>query len=178
MEIEKKYDVTVKTIRKSEQSYVTQIYESLGWSVTSAAPSLSDKKAIDVSFRRLSDIDDKQERNRLEKEADKELDFIKMSAKTEGKIPKINSYILGVVGTLMLGGGMSLILSGDYTVLKFVLGNVIGGLGIALCAVNNLIYKRFLTKKQNESYEKIEAARKNLDTVCEKAKVLLHAEKE
>ncbi len=66
--------------------------------------------------------------------------------------PTIFTYTFGVIGALILGVGMCLAMKviGDGSTLMFVLGIIIGCVGIALVSVNYSIYKALLARRKNK----------------------------
>ena len=81
---------------------------------------------------------------------------------SKAKLPStVFTYSFGIASSLVLGLGMSLAMKviGSGTV-SFVLGIVLGLIGIAGCAVNYPIYKKMLEKgKAKYAYEIVELAR-------------------
>ena len=81
---------------------------------------------------------------------------------SKAKLPStVFTYSFGIASSLVLGLGMSLAMKviGSGTV-SFVLGIVLGLIGIAGCAVNYPIYKKMLAKgKAKYAYEIVELAR-------------------
>ncbi|MGN0789117.1 MAG: dihydropteridine reductase [Christensenellales bacterium] len=71
-----------------------------------------------------------------------ELDELKALDRKAKRPATITAYVIGVVATLLLGVGMCLAMKviGDF----MVLGIVIGLVGIAFIATNNLIYNKIL----------------------------------
>lgn len=60
----------------------------------------------------------------------------------------ILAYSLGIIGSLILGVGMSLALKAIGATLHPAIGIVIGAVGIAVVAANYFIYKAFLKKRK------------------------------
>ncbi len=164
------YDFKIKTIGRHEQSRIIDFYQALGYEVTNIAPAAQFKKLLDVTLKRDSNIPHKAELVQLEQKIGAELNRIAELKRTETKAPKINAYVLGTVATLTFGGGMSLALTGNSTV-SFVAGIVVGIVGLVFCAVNDLIYKKFLIKKQNQNYQPIQDAYQKIENYCAEARL-------
>ncbi len=64
----------------------------------------------------------------------------------------IFTYTFGILSSLMLGVGMCLAMKviGDGSTLLFVLGIIIGIIGIAFMSVNYFIYKKILNKRKEQ----------------------------
>lgn len=65
----------------------------------------------------------------------------------------ISSYSIGIAGALLLGSGMSILLSdfGPSGTLGTILGITLGLVGIIICGVNYPLYKKIL-KRRKEKY--------------------------
>lgn len=95
------------------------------------------------------------------KETSKVVALRKLDAKAK-RPANIFAYTLGTVSALIFGTGMCLAMGqiGDGTTLSFVLGIVIGIIGMIGIAVNYPIYRRILADgKKKYAYEIIELAR-------------------
>lgn len=95
------------------------------------------------------------------KETSKVVALKKLDAKA--KLPaNIFAYIFGIISSLILGVGMCLAMGqiGDGTTVSFVLGIIIGVVGIAGACVNYPIYKKLLENgKKKYAFEIIELAK-------------------
>ena len=73
--------------------------------------------------------------------------------------PLIQAYTCGVVGTLILGFGMSLIMTDIGAIFginsSFTLGIIVGILGLAICGINYPIYKKFLDMRKKKYSQEI-----------------------
>lgn len=172
MEKPESFDFQIKTIARREQSRITGIYQALGYEIANIVPTAKSRKYLDVTLKRASNIAHKTELEQLEKEIQAELDTVNALKRSETKAPKINAYVLGTVATLTLGGGMSLVMEGNSTA-TFVSGVIVGTVGLVFCAVNDLIYRKFVVKKRNQNYNKVQEAYHKIDSSCEKAQALL-----
>ncbi len=83
----------------------------------------------------------------LPKEEDK-LEQLRQLDASVGKKGMAVSLVLGIVGTLVLGGGMSLVMT-QHTDIAMVAGIVIGVLGMILVALAYPVYNS-ITKKERE----------------------------
>ena len=95
------------------------------------------------------------------KETSKVVALRKLDAKAK-RPANIFAYTFGIVSALIFGTGMCLAMGqiGDGTTLSFVLGIVIGIIGMIGVAVNYPIYRRILAGgKKKYAYEIIELAR-------------------
>lgn len=86
------------------------------------------------------------------------------------KAPKIASITFGTVATLIFGTGMCLGMKviGAGTAAAMAVGIAIGVAGMALMAVNYLLYKKFLNaRKKKYAFEIVELARQITDEAAE-----------
>lgn len=82
------------------------------------------------------------------------LDELKALDKKVKRPAIVTSYILGIVGTLILGVGMccSMDLFGKSL---FALGIVVGIIGIAIVSINYFVYKKILNYRKDKYSEEI-----------------------
>lgn len=95
------------------------------------------------------------------KEASKVVALRKLDAKAK-RPANIFAYTFGIISALIFGTGMCLAMGqiGDGTTPSFVMGIVVGVIGMAGVAVNYPIYRRMLANgKKKYAYEIIELAR-------------------
>ena len=85
----------------------------------------------------------------------------------KAKLPAtIFTYSFGIIATLIFGVGMCLAMGqiGSNTTTSFILGIIIGVVGMILIAINYPIYKKMIAKgKQKYAYEIIELAKEISD---------------
>jgi len=62
----------------------------------------------------------------------------------------VTTIIIGVIGSLILGTGMSLCLVNNQEIMKMILGLVIGVIGLLICVLNYPIYSYLRTVKKIE----------------------------
>lgn len=95
------------------------------------------------------------------KDASKVVALRKLDAKA--KMPaNIAVYTIGIVATLVMGTGMCLSMKviGDGSTGMFVIGVVLGILGIAAAGINYPLYKKLIARgKEKYAYEIMELAR-------------------
>ena len=58
----------------------------------------------------------------------------------------IATWIIGIIGSLVMGFGMSKVMVGDVTRIDLIVGLIIGIIGLLICALNYPIYA-YITKK-------------------------------
>lgn len=94
------------------------------------------------------------------KESPKVVELKKLEQKVK-LLPTIIVYTLGIIASLILGVGMCLSMKviGTGTTQTFIIGIIIGTIGLVLASVNYPLYSRILTKrKEKYAYEIVKLA--------------------
>lgn len=168
------YEYKTKTVKAKDQTRAMDMYEAFGWEVTSTTPTLPD--GVTLSLKRDRKQKHKQELTKLERQAEDTFDTINglHRAKTAGA--SVFAYIFGCIATLVLGGGMCLVMLIENSIPALVGGIVLGLIGIALCSVNYLIYKKIVAKKVKTLLPVIDETEEKLANLLEKGNDLLSSE--
>ena len=168
------YEYKTVTVKAKQQTKAIDMYEAFGWEVTSTSPTYVD--GVTLSVKRDRKQRHKQELNKLERQAEDVFETINglHRAKTAGA--SIFAYIFGCVAALILGGGMCLCMLIENSIPAFAGGIVLGVLGIALCGVNYLIYKKIVDKKTRTLLPIIDDNEEKFANILEKGNDLLHAD--
>ncbi len=119
-----------------------------------------EKKDTDTSFKYTYSAKEQEEIRRIrQKYQDKEEDGISRLRKLDGKVSQkatIVSLVLGIVGVLVMGTGMSLIMTelssllGLTGVLSMVVGVVISLVGIIMLVLAYPVYNTVLKKEREK----------------------------
>ena len=125
------YDYITKEVKKDKEAMAIDCYESFGWEFVSSKPSYF---SVMLSFKRDKDVKD-TELNTLQREMEKAFDDIDNYESQKNRGGHTLALIIGVIGALILGGGMSLITFGS-SMFWFVVGIVIGVIGLIICGIN------------------------------------------
>lgn len=168
------YEYKTKTVKAKDQTKAIDMYEAFGWEVTSTTPAVID--GVTLSLKRDRKQKHKQELTKLERQAEDTFEAINglHRAKTAGA--SIFAYIFGCIAALVLGGGMCLTMLTQNNIPAFAGGIILGVLGIALCGINYLIYKKLVVKKTNTLLPVIDDNEEKLANLLEKGNDLLKAE--
>lgn len=166
------YEYMTKTVKAKDQTRVIDMYEAFGWELTSSTPAIVSGVAA-LSFKRDRKINHKHELNKLERQAEETFATINAlnASKTLGA--RIFAYIFGVIATLVLGGGMCMVMLTENNIPVFAGGVILGLAGIALCSVNYFIYKRITEKKVKQVLPVIDENEEKLANVLERGNGLL-----
>lgn len=168
------YEYKTVTVKSKDQTKAMDLYEAFGWEVTATTPTFID--GVTLSLKRDRKLKHKQELIKLERQAEETLGTINglYRAKTAGA--SVFAYLFGVIATLILGGGMCLVMLIENSVPALVGGILLGLVGIALCAVNYPVYKTLVAKKTKQILPIVDDNEEKLANVLEKGNDLLRAD--
>ena len=87
----------------------------------------------------------------VEKEST-ELDELRQLDKRVKRVPNIFSYVFGSIGAIIMGSGMSLVMTDIAKSLSFAtpLGAGVGIVGLAMALINYPIYKKMLASRKSK----------------------------
>ena len=97
----------------------------------------------------------------LPKEENKMDQLIRLDKQTE-RPGTIASLVIGIIGTLMLGLGMSCVLVWNNSIEVFVAGIIIGILGMGMAGLAYPLYKKITVKERTKVADQILALSKEL----------------
>lgn len=168
------FEYKTKTVKSENQTKAMDMYEAFGWEITGTTPNLVD--GVTLSLKRDRKQKHKQELTKLERQAEDVFDTINGLQRSKTAGASIFAYIFGVVATLILGGGMCLVMLIENSIPAIVGGVVLGVIGIALCAVNYLIYKKLVARKIKKVLPVIDDNEEKFANLLEKGNELLNAD--
>ncbi|MDE6586625.1 MAG: hypothetical protein K2K80_08095 [Clostridia bacterium] len=168
------YEYKTVTVKAKEQSKAMDMYEAFGWEITTVAPATLD--GVTLSLKRDRKQKHKQELTKLERQAEDLTDTINSLERSKTMFGNIFAYIFGVIATLILGGGMCLVMLIENSIPALIGGIALGIVGIALCVVNYPIYKNIVTKKTKQVLPVIDDNEEKLANTLEKGNDLLRAD--
>lgn len=168
------YEYKTVTVKAKDQSKTMDMYESFGWEITTVAPATLD--GVTLSLKRDRKQKHKQELSKLERQAEDLSATINGLERSKTRGAEIFTYIFGVIATLILGGGMCLVMLIENNIPALIGGIVLGIVGIALCVVNYPIYKNIVAKKTKQVLPVIDDNEEKLSNVLEKGNDLLRTD--
>ena len=168
------YEYRTKTVKAKDQSKAMDMYEAFGWEITSASPSLAD--GITLSLKRDRRQKHKQELTKLERQAEEVFATINALEKEKTYFATVIAIVFGVIATLVLGGGMSMVMLETGSVSYLVGGILLGLAGIALCCINYPLYKVIAEKKTKQVLPLIDDNEEKLASILEKGNYLLRTD--
>lgn len=168
------YEYRTKTVKAELQSKAMDMYEAFGWEITATTPTALD--CVTLSLKRDRKQKHKQELTKIERQAENVFCNIIALQRSKTANANIFAYIFGVVATLILGGGMSLVMLIENSIPALVGGIALGVLGIALCCVNYPVYKKIVEKKASKVLPVIDDNEEKFANLLEKGNDLLKAD--
>lgn len=168
------YEYRTKTVKAKDQSKAMDMYEAFGWEVTSATPALTD--AVTLSLKRDRKQKHKQELTKLERQAEEVFASINALEKGKTSFATAVAIVFGVIATLILGGGMSMVMLETANVSYLAGGILLGLAGIVLCCINYPLYKIISAKKTKQVLPLIDDNEEKLAIIMEKGNDLLHTD--
>ncbi|MFA6625011.1 MAG: hypothetical protein WCS80_04550 [Bacilli bacterium] len=164
------YEYMSKTVSSMDQSKIIDVYESFGWEATNTENNLY---GVTINFKRNRKIAHKNELLRLERKAD---DLIRNGNELEiskTRNASIFAYSFGIFSALVLGGGMSLCMLLTSNPVFLTVGIILGILGLGLCGLNYLIYRKKVASKTNRLESTIADNMDKIAVTCEQGQSLL-----
>lgn len=165
------YEYKTKTVKNNERAKTLDMYEAFGWEATEINPSVADNCVI--TLRRDRKIEHKQELVKLEKKAEDERAALNALERSKTLGASVFAYIFGIASALIMGGGMSLVMTANGTVQNTVAGVILGVTGVALCCLTYPIYSKIVLKKTQKVSPAIDAGEEALANILEKGNDLL-----
>ena len=168
------YEYRTVTLKVKDQTRAIDMYEAFGWEVTATTPTYVD--GVTLSLKRDRKLKHKQELNKLERQAEETFTTINRLHRAKTLGASIFAYIFGVIAILVFGGGMCLSMLIENSMPALVGSIVLGIVGIVLCGVNYLIYKKISEKKIKQILPIIDDNEEKFANILEKGDELLRAE--
>lgn len=173
METFTSYEYMSKKAEIEEQSRVIDLYEAFGWELTGTTSAAMNE--VTLSFKRDRKIPHKPELDRLQRRAEETRYNLRHLEK--GKKSGANTFALvfGCLAVLVLGGGMSLVMTMQNSLPALIGGIALGIVGLVLCGVNYPIYRRLADKKTEQLLPVIDEQEEKLANLMEQANDLMKA---
>ena len=168
------YEYMTKSVKTKNQTKMMDMYEAFGWEVTDVSPSMVDH--VVISFKRNRKQKHKQELTKLEREAESTFNVINNLEASKTRFPSIFAYSSGILSALVFGGGMCLSMLINGNTFALVGGILLGILGLTLCFINFIIFKKMVEKKTKEILPIIDDNEEKLANILEKGNDLLNTD--
>ncbi len=168
------YEYMTKQVKANEQTKIMDMYEAFGWEATSTTSTINGN--LNISFRRNRKQNHKQELNKLQRQAEEMNNIINQLNCAKTSFANIFAYSFGIIAALILGGGMSMVMTIKNNIPVMIGGIILGILGIILCGVNYFIYKKIVEKKTKNILPTIDENEEKLANILEKGNDLLQSQ--
>lgn len=148
---------------------VIDSYQALGWEVVNRGSSLI-PGLMTFNLRRNRKVKNKEQLNRLQAKLDDCFNGIKVCERNKTQSAMVVALILGVIGTLIFGGGMSMILTiTNPGIWVYIVGGILAVIGAVPCALAYFVYNKIRIKKTAAMNILIEGKRDEIGNLCEDA---------
>ena len=134
------YDYLTVQVTHSTKELVQDVYENLGWEVSS-------KGIGTINFKRNRKINNKKELKEIEDEIKTSIDNICQLEKAKTNKGTIISLCIGIIGTIVFGAGLSLAL--EFSL--YIMGIILGIVGIVIALPAYPIYANICKKETNKA---------------------------
>lgn len=162
------YDYKTIKVKREIETLVCDTYENLGWELTNTSSVEGSIFYVNLSFKRNRKIANKVELLKLQERADAVINSIDSLQAKKKRAGMAESLSVGVVGTLVFGGGMSMtmLLKG----VGFMIGGIVlGFVGAGICALAYPLFKKLNKKKASNIQPILESEFDKLSDICEEA---------
>lgn len=166
------YDYRTIRVRRQMETMTQDAYEALGWEMVGSSVSEGGIFHVNLSFKRDRKIANKQELLKKQEKIDAilmNIEILQNKKKHGGMAPGITT---GIIGTLTLGGGMSMVLE---LAVGGAVGWMIGGIalgvvGIGICGLAWLIGTKAKQRRIQKIDPILESEFNKLADLCEEIK--------
>lgn len=146
-------------------------YHALGWEVIKRESSFLSST---VDLRRNRKVKNKEQLNRLQVKLDDCLNSVKVMEKTKTQTATVAALILGIIGTLIFGGGMSMFMTWQNPeVWVYIVGGALAAVGVVPCALAYFVFSKIRAKKTLAVNAQIEQKRDEMAQLCADAQKYL-----
>lgn len=160
------YDYKTIKVKREMETLICDTYENLGWKLTNTSAVEESIFCINLSFKRDRKINNKVELLKLQDKADNVIANIEALQNKKKNAGFVGALSLGIIGTLIFGGGMSM------SLLLHGVGFMIGGIGLGLagagiCALAYPLFKKLNKKSTTQIQPILESEYDKLSDICD-----------
>lgn len=143
-------------------------YKALGWELANKNDSLGGN--IFLNFKRNRKVKNRDQLNRLQFKVDDGINSIRVLEKRKTKNAMIVSLVIGIIGTLIFGAGLSLWIGfSDPQVWMYVVGSVLAVVGAVPCSLAYFAYAKIRSKDTVKMNSLIDQKRDEISMLLEEA---------
>lgn len=166
-------DYKTVSVRRQMEMMTADAYACLGWELVGSSVSQRAVFSVNLLFKRDRKIANKQNLLELQIKVDnalKNIEVLQRKKKNAGLIPALTT---GIVGTLLFGGGMSMVLELGIDSVGWMIGGIaLGIVGFGICALAWLLNKKISRSQIAKIDPLLEMEYNKLSDICEEAKKL------
>lgn len=163
------YDYKTINVRKESKYKVIDSLSAFGYEVIETKEGA---KMITINIKREAGIKNEDKLNQLFDEVFKSFDDISIYEGKKKYSARIISIIIGIIGLLTMGGGMSMFMVNDTKGYQ-IAGVIIGVIGIIIMLVTDLINKAICEKSSKKYLPMIDEKNKEINDNLKEANRLL-----
>ena len=166
------FDYKSTKVKREMETLVTDVYENLGWELTSSNTAEGSPFDVILSFKRNRKINNKINLLKLQQQIDLALNEIQVFQRKRKNAGIVTGISVGTIGVLAFGGGLSM------TMCLSGIGFLIGGIALGIAGVGIGLFGWWLAKKVKKVRSEnitpiIESQLDNLSELCETAQKML-----
>lgn len=139
------YDYKTIKVKRDMENVVCDSYQVLGWELTSASVAEGAPTCVNLAFRRNRKIENKAQLLKMQERIDNSISNIELLQKSKKSAGWAQGITLGIIGTLVMGGGMSLVMTLGGSV-GISLGIILGVAGIGIIILSHFL-RKYLHRK-------------------------------
>ena len=164
------YDYKTIRVKRQLETMATDSYEALGWELVGSSVFEGGIFHVILSFKRDRKVANKTELLKLQEKVDSTLITIETmlrKKKSAGTTPAITT---GVIGSLILGGGMAMVIELAGTTALMISGIALGVVGLGICGLAMLIYNKVKNSQSAKIEPMLVQEYNKLADLCDEAK--------
>lgn len=165
------YEYKTETMKAKDRARAVDEAEAFGWEATETGKAIG--ACCSVTFRRDRRIEHRAELVRLEKRAKEAREQVTALEQSKTRAAGIFGLIFGICAVLIAGGGMSLIMASEPSLVRMIVGIALGVIGIAMCCLTYPIYGKIVLKKTREVAPAIDSGEEAIANLLEQGNDLL-----
>lgn len=148
-------------------------YSALGWELASQNEGRFISN-FSLVFKRNRRIKSKDQLNRLQYRLDDNINKLDVLEKRKYRKATIVSLIIGIIGILIFGSGMSLCIAwSDPEVWMYIVGGILAAIGIIPCVLSYFFYTNIRLKETTKMNILINQSYEDINRICEEAQQLI-----
>ncbi len=164
------YDYITIEVDNTKISLYVDTYENLGWELTNTVSRLFN---TELAFKRNRKVTNKKELLKLQRNIEESLYNIARLENSKINKVMISALVLGIPASLVMGGGMALIMTQPDNVKAFIVGLALGVVGLVTCIFNPIIYNKKVARNIRRVNPLIEEEYDKIASVAEQVQELL-----